>query len=123
MNQLSSLAQEIHEDLTGEFADGATVAALREWLGEPPGPIKDALRELLEGKRIYRVRHSFYRIDSARHQPGTVRHRAEIERRLLLRCPFKTIASDLDISVGVVECVARDLRRRMRLPGDRRAAP
>lgn len=83
---LSALASEIATDMRREeFSDGVTVTTLREWLGEEPGPIKDALRELLEHRLIHREEARFC-IGAARDRAAnrTVSEalRRSIERRL-----------------------------------------
>lgn len=106
--RLSALASEIATDMRREeFADGLTVRTLTEWLGEPPGLIKDALRELLEQRVAYRVKNSFYPLNDHPRVPDTVKHRPEIERRLLMSQPYTQIATDLGTSIGVVKIVAR----------------
>lgn len=108
---LTSLAQEILEDLPAEFPDGATVRELQHWLGEPKLSISDAVGELHRAGKVHRNPSGdrwFAGPSGAAHRPQVAAATRKAVGALLDQ--GKTtgqIMTELGATKGVVEGVSR----------------
>ena len=112
---LSPIAVEILQDMEAapEFAKGACVTSLMDWLGASKEAVRVALDELVAQRLVYRVKNVFYHHTDMDHAPVGVRYRAEILAGVTANKTQTQIARELGICKTLVHRA---------IPGRRHAA-
>lgn len=104
--RLSPLSAEIVNDLPVHFPNGATVTDLIDWLGERSIDIKAALTEACDAGLIHKLRQRYFDGPNPKARPCNCARDASICRLLDMGLSHGQIAQRLQITRGVVSCVA-----------------